>query len=343
MKERYEQESGFEVDESSDIAIRLKVLAGEIYNMQTTLDWTKRQMFAATATDENLDNLAAQRGLTRKAAVKATGQITFRLSETLNYAVPIPRGTVVATDDEIPVRFVTTEDGEIPQATYSAAINAEAELAGYRGNINANAATIPVTVPAAVSSVYNASRFTGGSDEESDNNLRERVLKTYTAVPNGLNADYYKNLVLTVEGVEKAGVVERTDGYGTAGVYVCGLREQVSNAVVSRVNAFLSQNDCVGAMVTAYPAVLRNVDLNVTVTRKAGYTAEDVRVAVENAFADYIYSIPMGERFYLSALGKYMLDTGCIENYEYDVAMRDIGSTAATCFMPGDVTIGVSA
>ncbi len=38
-----------------------------------------------------------------------------------------------------------------------------------------------------------------------------------------------------------------------------------------------------------------------------------------------------------------MLDTGCIENYEYDVAMRDIGSTAATCFMPGDVTIGVSA
>ena len=172
MKERYEQESGFEVDEASDIAIRLKVLAGEIYNMQTTLDWTKRQMFAATATSENLDNLAAQRGLTRKAAVKATGQITFRLSETLNYAVPIPRGTVVATDDEIPVRFVTTEDGEIPQATYSAAINAEAELAGYRGNINANAATIPVTVPAAVSSVYNASRFTGGSDEESDNNLR---------------------------------------------------------------------------------------------------------------------------------------------------------------------------
>ena len=117
MKERYEQESGFEVDEASDIAIRLKVLAGEIYNMQTTLDWTKRQMFAATATSENLDNLAAQRGLTRKAAVKATGQITFRLSETLNYAVPIPRGTVVATDDEIPVRFVTTEDGEIPQAT----------------------------------------------------------------------------------------------------------------------------------------------------------------------------------------------------------------------------------
>ena len=219
---------------------------------------------------------------------------------------------------------------------------AHSHSAGYRGNINANSATVPVTVPAAVSSVYNASRFTGGSDEESDNNLRDRVLKTYTAVPNGVNADYYKNLVLTVEGVEKAGVIERIDGYGTAGVYVCGLREQVSNAVVSRVNALLSQNDCVGAMVTAYPAVLRSVDLDVVVTRKPGYSAQDVRVAIENAFADYVYSIPMGERFYLSALGKYLLDTGCIENYVYDSSMTDLGATAATCFMPGNVVLGVS-
>ncbi|MBQ6387903.1 MAG: baseplate J/gp47 family protein [Ruminococcus sp.] len=343
MKARYETESGFEVDEASDIAIRLKVLAGEIYNMETTLDWTKRQMFAATATGENLDNIAVQRGLTRKQAVKATGKITFRVPETLDYPVPIPRGTVVATDDEIPVRVVTTEDGEIPQASYFAEIKAEAELPGYRGNINVYAATVPVSVPAAVSVVGNASRFAGGSDEESDTSLRGRVLQSYIAAPNGVNADYYKNLALTIEGVEKAGVVERIDGYGTAGVYVCGLREQVSDAVVGQLNALLSQNDCVGAMVTGYRAVLRNVDLEVTVKRKAGYSVEDVRVAVENAFADYVYSIPMGGRFYLSALGKYMFDTGCIENYEYDLSMQDIGASAATCFMPGDTTIGVSA
>ncbi|MEE1264095.1 baseplate J/gp47 family protein [Ruminococcus sp.] len=342
MKARYEQESGFEIDEASDIAVRLKVLAGEIYNMETTLDWTKRQMFASTATGENLDKLAAQRGITRKAAVKATGQLTFRLAQTLDYAVSIPRGTVVATDDEIPVRFVTTADGEIPQATYSVDINAEAELAGYRGNINAHAATVPVSVPAAISSVSNNSRFTGGSDEENDIALRGRILASYTAVPNGLNADYYINLALTVNGVERAGVVERNDGYGTAAVYVCGMRELVSDAVLGQVNALLSQNDCVGAMVTAQHALPRNVDLEVTVKRKAGYTAEDVRVAVGSAFADYVYSIPMGSRFYLSALGKYLLDTGCIENYEYDLSMQDLGSTPAMCFVPGDMTIGVT-
>ena len=88
--------------------------------------------------------------------------------------------------------------------------------------------------------------------------------------------------------------------------------------------------------------LLRSVDLDVVVTRKPGYSAQDVRVAIENAFADYVYSIPMGERFYLSALGKYLLDTGCIENYVYDSSMTDLGATAATCFMPGNVILGVS-
>ena len=54
MKQTYETERGDTVDEASDIAIRLRTLAGEIYNMQSSLEWTKRQFFAATATGESL-------------------------------------------------------------------------------------------------------------------------------------------------------------------------------------------------------------------------------------------------------------------------------------------------
>ena len=38
MKNSYTQNSGEDFDESGDIAIRMKVLAGEIYNLQTSLD-----------------------------------------------------------------------------------------------------------------------------------------------------------------------------------------------------------------------------------------------------------------------------------------------------------------
>ncbi|MBQ1381135.1 MAG: baseplate J/gp47 family protein, partial [Ruminococcus sp.] len=110
MKENYTQQRGEDFDEAGDIAIRLKVLAGEIYNMQTTVEWLKRQLFPSTATGEFLDRFAAQRGLARNPAVKARGQLKFSVNEQKTTAVTIPRGTVVSTDSELPVRLYTTED-----------------------------------------------------------------------------------------------------------------------------------------------------------------------------------------------------------------------------------------
>ena len=39
MKNAYERETGDSFNEVSDIAIRLKVLAGEIFKLQTNLEW----------------------------------------------------------------------------------------------------------------------------------------------------------------------------------------------------------------------------------------------------------------------------------------------------------------
>lgn len=80
MKNVYEQETGDSFNEKSDIAIRLKVLAGEIFKVQTNLEWWKRQMFAVSASGECLDKLASQRGIERKKAMKSTGEITFYFS-----------------------------------------------------------------------------------------------------------------------------------------------------------------------------------------------------------------------------------------------------------------------
>mgnify|MGYP000075605131 FL=1 len=79
MKNAYELETGDSFNEVSDIAIRLKVLAGEIFKLQTNLEWWKRQMFAVSASGECLDKLASQRGIERKKAMKSTGEITFNI------------------------------------------------------------------------------------------------------------------------------------------------------------------------------------------------------------------------------------------------------------------------
>lgn len=341
MKARWQEESGAECDEASDIAIRLRVLAGEIYHMQTTVEWLKRQLFPATATGEFLDRFAEQRGLARREAVKARGTLVFRVTETQSTPIAIPRGTVVSTADEAPVRLVTTEDGEIPPNTFSVAVPAEAEQAGYRGNINAGTAEIPVSVPAAVDSVTNLSPFSGGAERESDITLRERIRESYINRPNGMNAAYYIALALSVEGIAKAGVVPKGRGNGSVDVYVAGHDGAVGVDKLAEVQAVINAEREMNVSVQAYPAYTQAYDLTAAVTAKAGYTGQEVVDRCTAAFEAYLSSIPMGGKLYLSQLGKYLLDTDCIETYEFDPSMSDLTIPASKYFVAGDVTLEV--
>lgn len=79
MQEKFQSLSGYSADDASDIGIRLKVLAGEIFSMQSYAEWLKRQMFVQTAGGEQLDYHAGQRGLSRKAAQFAQGVLLFQL------------------------------------------------------------------------------------------------------------------------------------------------------------------------------------------------------------------------------------------------------------------------
>ena len=45
MENAYKEKTDVIPDENSDTGIKLRVLAGEIFNMGTELEWFKRQMF----------------------------------------------------------------------------------------------------------------------------------------------------------------------------------------------------------------------------------------------------------------------------------------------------------
>ena len=75
MSDKYYELTGEEAERMSDSGIKLKLLAGEIFSLGTNIDWLKRQMFVATATGEELDKHAAQRGLKRFRGKKANGSL----------------------------------------------------------------------------------------------------------------------------------------------------------------------------------------------------------------------------------------------------------------------------
>lgn len=341
MKNAYEQSSRAVFNEESDIAIRLKVLAGEIYNAQTSMEWLKRQMFSSTASGEYLDYLASQRGLKRKQATKAQGELMFLISEPKDHAIIIPKGAVVATTDSEPLRFVTTEDEEISAGGVLVSVYAEAEEPGSRSNIGKEQAIVPVSIPAEIETVTNKVVFEAGEDAESDDELRERIKASYLNQSNGTNAAYYEQLALSVEGIAKAGVAGRVRGQGTVNVYVCGKNTAASDAAVAKVQALMNKERELNVDVTVYKAQFVNYDLAVSVKAKSGYGESEVRTKCRNVFVDYVNSLPVGGKLYLSALGARLLATDCIVNYTFGGEMADTSCTVTQCFLPGNISIEV--
>lgn len=339
MKSAYERESNAQFDEASDIAIRLKVLAGEIYNAEVNLEWIKRQMFIETATGESLDYFARQRGLERKKATKAWGEVTFYIDEVTDHSISIPMGTVVATAGEEPLRFVTTEDEEITQGNTLVSIYAEAEKAGSSGNVAVGEITVAVSVPAEVDSVKNRVKFIDGADAESDEELRERIRDSYLKLPNGTNAAYYEQLALTVDGITKAGAVGKVRGTGTVDVYVSGNGVVAQAAAVAAAQTLIRSKRELNVDVLVSAASMVSYDLDVTLYKKGEYSADEVKQRCTEAFTKYINSLDIGARLYLSGLGKALLDTGCIENYEFNATMGDMTLAKSQCFTVGNIDI----
>ncbi|MCH5297364.1 MAG: baseplate J/gp47 family protein [Ruminococcus sp.] len=341
MKQKYEQESGAQFDEASDIAIRLRVLAGEIYNAQVNMEWLKNQMFVETATGERLDYLAKQRGIVRKSAQKAQGEITFYISEPINHTIIIPKGSVAATAEEIPRRFVTTEDHEITQGNVLVSVSAEAEKAGSSGNTTIGKVTVAVDVPSEIEWVKNREAYVGGTDEESDEELRERIRDSYFRLPNGTNAAYYEQLALTVDGIAKTKAVGKVRGAGTVNVFVSGDGKEAVNTAVNNAQTLISSKRELNVDVKVTNADLVAFDLDVTVYKREEFSDNEIREKCKTAFEKFIKSLGIGERLYLSALGKALLDTGCILNYQFNVQMTDTPIAASQCFKVGNVDVFV--
>ena len=207
MREEFCDEAGFEPQESSDIGIRMRVLAGEIFSLWNGLEYWKRQAFPDTAIGVYLENHAGQRGLTRRKAVCAQGSLTFSRSTALWYDTEIPAGTICATAGENGIRFVTTEDAVLAAEALSVSVPARAESGGQAGNAAADTVCVLVTVPEGIEAVENPQPFTGGLDGETDEELRARLLDSYRTVPNGTNAGFYRDQALRHEGVLSVGVI----------------------------------------------------------------------------------------------------------------------------------------
>lgn len=171
--------------------------AGAVHLLYGYMDWVARQVTPDTAEDEYLEAWARIFSLDRRDAEFARGSVTFTGEE----GSGILSGVVLQGPDG--VEYVTTASGVI--AGGSVTLTVEARAAGTAGNLPTGTAVFlqsPVAGVNATATVA-APGLAGGTERETDEALRDRLLLRIRQPPQGGAESDYVLWALEVPGVTR--------------------------------------------------------------------------------------------------------------------------------------------
>lgn len=322
MLEVFARETGYTLSHEAETAVRLRAAAAQLMSLYHYGDYVLRQAFPQTAQQEHLDSHGALRGVTRISGEKARGVLRFGISQALAVDLVIPAGTVCRTAEG--TAFHTLEDGVLTAGTLAVEIDARALEEGPEGNVLAGQVTGLQTPIDGIETVLNPEAFSGGRAEETDEAFRQRILEAYVGLSNGSNISYYRQLALSVGGIDHVRVIPRISGVGTVGILVASNQGTVSQEALDTLDALLADRRELGISVT----VLTPETVGVTVTARIrpgeGYTLDQAKAAVETALTECFLGDRMGKTLYRSRLIHSAMATGTIENILLTAPSEDV-------------------
>lgn len=217
----------------------------------------------------------------RRAGTKASCDITLMGDS----GTVIPQGSIFLTATGL--KFSLTDSVTIP-ADGTATGELVAEDVGTAYNIEAGAlVSMYVNVPGLAS--YANKAASGGTDQESDAALYQRIKERRQKPINGANGWQYRAWAMEVAGVGEAKVVELADGAGTVGVSVVdSLLQPASSDIVEAVQAHLDKLRPVGATVTVDAPQKLAISLEAAVVISSATTAEAVETEMTARMEEYL-------------------------------------------------------
>ena len=271
-------EAGFPWDFTRPTAM----IAAEL--LQFYLPEVIKLMFPQWSTGQYLDYLAAMAQTERKPANYATAVLKI-IGEP---GVTIGQGEVFATESEngVPsIEFATLESVEIGSAG-KVEVTVQALTPGVDSNVNPGTIVLMSEPIKGITSVTNPKRASGGTAEESDDELRERILEANAQMDVsyvGNNADY-KRWAEEVPGIGTAIVVPEWNGPETVKIVCLDANGEAANqtlltAVYNHIMAPDSPLDRLAppnTILTVAAPELVNITYSFTPTLKSGYELDTV-------------------------------------------------------------------
>lgn len=241
------------------------------------------------AWESYLDAHAEVQNLLRNAAVQAEGEVTFSGVD----GVVVPAGTEVGTEPTTPETFApeyeTLAEGTIAGGVVTVPVRALEGGAAY--NVSAGAVVgILSSVDAGVHSVVNAAPIIGGSDTESDESLRARLIEVFGGGIGSWNVQQFKVAALAFgNGIGRVTVIPLWDGPTTVKVIVATeAGDPVTAGTVTGLQNFLDPTPgagegdvMVGLQVTVETVGVMDVVVSATVELEPGYSLDGAGGTVE--------------------------------------------------------------
>lgn len=243
-----------------------------------------------------LDGHAKTRGMKRRSATVATGILAI----TGDAQTVIPAASLFSTasvSEEPAVEYLTVEEVMISDAG-TAEVVVESLKPGVIGNTMANTVIFPGNKLKGITSVTNPEEITGGTEEESDESLIERIVeydRTQGESFVGNPADY-KRWALSVDGVGTAVVIEAQDDSGLVTIVITDANgDPATETLCEEVYNYIMRPDDRGlrkAPINAYllvtPPETIDIMIRATVELEEGHAMETVSKAFLANLAAYL-------------------------------------------------------
>ena len=256
----------------------------------------------------------------------------------------IPNNTATTqTDNQLDSTVAASTTPPTVDTSHGAVVNVMALQKGEASNVAAGTVTLLVNVPPGITSAVNPNAFDGGTDPESTEEYRTRLL-IEIADPQTGSVDDLVAWSKTVEGVDSATVFEN-DNMGSplnghVTVRIAGPNGAIPDAdTIASVQSLLDSWDIanITVHVTTFTAKVQAVTVDVTLD--ATHVLSDVTATVQQAITDYINSVPVGGVLYVAGIIDAVYGLPGILDVVMTSPTTNQTTTSTQKFTPGTISV----
>lgn len=257
--------------------------------------------YILTAEGEALDNIVAERGLTRYEATYAIKKGTF--TDAKGNAMSVDIGSRFSTvSDTRPINYIVTAQYKESGIAVLGAYELTCELPGTVGNeYSGNLVNITFIQGLAVAEM--TTLITPARDTEEDADLRQRYMDDLNQIAfAGNTADYHKR-IMEISGIGGVQIYPVWNGGGTVKLsivdsqynlctdeFIKSVQQQVDPSEYGDSGLGLGIAP-IGHKVTVVTPTRTNINFSMTLTMESGYTVGQVRDQVIAVLEDYMTTL----------------------------------------------------